>query len=135
MKKFLLVLLMIIFAASIKAEAATDQTKCLKRLLNNFSEDRSTHTVDLDDIQMRDYGTDVLAKSIRVVRELLDDLGCSPKAINFGWGPQGRIHNSCKYFDRNMTDIKVCLVQSNLGYFIVHEDYLHHVTVNFYRWD
>ncbi|TNF28767.1 MAG: hypothetical protein EP319_08430 [Deltaproteobacteria bacterium] len=134
MKKLLVVLLMIIFAASIKAEA-NDVVECKQRLLNNFRADRSSYVIDLDDIQMRDYGTDILAKSIRVVRELLDDIGCSPKAINFGWGPQGRIHNSCKYFDNNRRDIQVCLVQSNLGYFIIHEDYLNHATVNFYRWD
>ncbi|TNE98342.1 MAG: hypothetical protein EP326_10010, partial [Deltaproteobacteria bacterium] len=83
MKKLLVVLLMIIFAASIKAEA-NDVVECKQRLLNNFRADRSSYVIDLDDIQMRDYGTDILAKSIRVVRELLDDIGCSPKAINFG---------------------------------------------------
>lgn len=134
MKKFLIVLLMIIFAASIKAEANV-VTKCRAKLLDNFSADRNQYVIDLDDLQMRDYGTDVLAKSIRVVRELLDEIGCSPKAVNFGWGPQGRIHNSCKYFDRNNRDIQVCLIQSNLGYFLIHEDYLNHATVNFYRWD
>ena len=85
MKKFLIVLLMIIFAASIKAKASA-VTECRARLLENFSEDRNHYVIDLDDVQMRDYGPDLLAKSIRVVRELLGEIGCSPKAINFGWG-------------------------------------------------
>ncbi|MCO4793637.1 MAG: hypothetical protein KC493_08000 [Bacteriovoracaceae bacterium] len=133
MKKLLVVLLMVIFAASIKAGEA--ERKCFGHLTDNFKEDRNTFTVDLDVLQMRDYRSDKLAKSIRVVRELLDDLGCSPKAINFGWAPQGRTHNSCKYFDLNHKEIQVCYIGTNLGYFTVHEDYLFHMTVNFYRWD
>ena len=135
MKKLLIVLLMIIFAASIKAEAGEVERRCYGELTDGFKKDRNTFVLDLDFIQMRDYRTDQLAKSIRVVRELLDELGCSPKAINFGHTPQGRSHNTCKYFDRNQKDIKVCYVGTNLGYFLVHEDYLFHMTVNFYRWD
>lgn len=72
MKKFFVILLMIIFAGSIKATEV--EKRCLKKLTNNFANDRQTFTLDLDQIQMRDYQNDQLAKTIRVVRELLDDL-------------------------------------------------------------
>ena len=139
MKKFFILLILVVFAASIKVDAATDTqaaTDCLSILTNNHFDDSRSERVDLDLLgDMRDYGNDHLAKRIRVVRELLANLGCKKNAINFGWGANGRSHNKCKKFDHNKPISRICWIETNLGGFIVQEDNNAHMNIIFNRHD
>ena len=138
MKKFLVLLVLVVFAASIKVNATDIQAeqKCRRTLTNDFSLNSQTFTMDLTTLDIRDYGNDHLAKSIRVIREVLTDIGCQPHAVKFGIGPQGRAHNRCWYIDQHNRDIsRYCHVVTNLGVFSTQYDYLENMIITYKRFD
>ncbi|OUR98514.1 hypothetical protein A9Q84_03635 [Halobacteriovorax marinus] len=111
------------------------ETRCITRLTNDYSQDSITHTMDLNDYEVRDYGNDHLAFSIKMIRNLLSEVGCSRTAINFGRSARGRSHNRCDQVLRGVPGSRVCYVETNLGYFFVTRDMLTNVHVTFNRWD
>lgn len=138
MKKFLLLLVLVVFAASMKAQArdVIAEQKCFRSLTDDHARNINSFTIDLSELEIRDYGNDHLAKSIRVIRELLADLGCQPHAIKFGVGPLGRARSKCFYFDPNNRDIsRTCYVSTNLGLFKTTESYLDEMLIIFKRFD
>jgi hypothetical protein len=139
MKKFFILILLVVFAASFKVDAATDiqaAKECLKILTNDHLNDSRLDRVNLDTFgDIRNYGNDHLAKRIKVVRELLINLGCKKNSINFGWGSNGRSHNKCKKFDYNKPISRACWIETNLGGFFVQEDNNAHMNIIFNRHD
>ncbi|MBT7611336.1 MAG: hypothetical protein HN576_16370 [Bacteriovoracaceae bacterium] len=139
MKKFFILLVLVVFAASINVDAATNtqaQKECLNILTNDHQDDGQSFRINLDSLgDMRNYGHDHLAKRIRVIREHLKNLGCKKNAVNFGWGSNGRSHNKCKKFDYNKAISRMCWIETNLGSFFVHEDNNDHMNIIFTRFD
>lgn len=138
MKKLFILLVLVVFAASMKAQARDVQAeqKCRRTLTSDYSHDSQSFTMDLSTLDIRDYGNDHVAKSIKVIRELLEDLGCQKHAVKFGVGPQGRAQNKCWFFDPNNRDIsRVCYVVTNLGIFTTQHDYLDKMIITYKRFD
>jgi hypothetical protein len=115
--------------------ALSQERACLSSLTQNFSVNSRAFVVDLDEEPIRDYGSDYLAHSIAVIRNVIDKIGCSRQDINFGKGLFGRSRHSCKMLVPHRELARVCYVETNLGAFIVTNDFLDHAHVIFKRWD
>jgi hypothetical protein len=102
------------------------ESRCINRLTNDYAQDSVT---------LRNYGNDHLAFSIKIIRNLLEDVGCSKAVINFGRSARGRSHNRCDQILRGVPNSRVCYIETNLGYFFVTKDMLTKVHVTFNRWD
>ncbi|WP_417335998.1 hypothetical protein [Halobacteriovorax marinus] len=131
--RFVVVTSFLLFAVSEFASA--DEIRCINRLTNDFNTDSISHTLSLDDYEVRDYGNDHLALAIKMIRILVDEVGCSPKAINFGRSARGRSHNRCDQILRGVPSSRVCYVETNLGYFFVTTNMLTDMHITFNRWD
>jgi hypothetical protein len=144
----LLVLFLIIavaFAFSNNANAQTELVEenatkanrtCLELIGGQQQRDFVVTSFNLDDIDVRDFGPDHLAQAITYVRFWLQNqLGCSRQEVNFGTGPTGRAQSRCRAISERMPNSQVCYVESNLGYFLVHTDYLSNIVIQFHRWD
>ena len=114
---------------------AAEEARCINRLTDSYSSDSSSHVLNLNDYEIRDYRNDHLAFSIRMVRELLNDVGCSKNAINFGRSGSGRSHSRCEQVIRSVPSSRVCYVETNLGYFFVTRNSLTNIHITFNRWD
>lgn len=114
---------------------SAEESRCINRLTNSYSNDSMSHTLNLNDYEVRDYGNDHLALSIKMVRELLNDVGCSRTAVNFGRSSTGRSHNRCNQILRGVPSSRVCYVETNLGYFFVTRNMLTSIHITFNRWD
>jgi len=133
MKKLFFFISLIILSSS--AQAFEKMRDCQSTLTRNFTLNSATFSMDLDEYDIRDYGKDHVAFSIRLVRELLNDLGCSPKAVNFGQGALGRSTQSCRQLVPGREISRVCYIETNLGAFILTVDYFTEVHIVFKRWD
>ncbi len=131
--RFLVVTTFLLFAVSEFSSA--DETQCINRLTNDYTADSVAYTMSVDDYNVRDYGNDHLALSIKMIRILIDKSGCSPSAINFGRSARGRSHNRCDQILRGVPSSRVCYVETNLGYFFVTTNMLTDMHITFNRWD
>jgi hypothetical protein len=135
MKIARLVLITSFLLLAVSEFTSADETRCINRLTDSYSSDSITHTLNLTDLDVRDYRNDHLAFSIRMVRELLRERGCSRSDINFGRSANGRSHSRCEQVLRGTPSSRVCYVETNLGYFFVTRDMLTNVHITFNRWD
>lgn len=132
MIKILLPLLIALSLTSV-AQASTDS--CLEAFTADNTEDSRSFSVNLTDINMRDYGRDYQAESIFIIRELAKELGCNRKDINFGQGPHGRSHQRCETLLRGRAHTAVCYIETNIGYFFLTKDFLDKANITYNRWD
>lgn len=135
MKIARLVLITSFLLLAVSEFSSASETRCIDRLTDAYSTDSMSHTINLNDINIRDYGNDHLAFSIKIVRELLNEVGCSGNDINFGRSSRGRSHSRCHQVLRGVPSSRVCYVESNLGYFFLTRDMLTNVNITFNRWD
>ena len=133
MKKLFIIFSLLILSFS--TQAFEKMRECQSTLTRNFSVDSRSFSMDLDQYDIRDYGKDHVAFSIRLVRELLNDLGCSPNSVNFGQGALGRSTQSCRQLVPGREISRVCYIETNLGAFILTVDYFTEVHIVFKRWD
>lgn len=110
---------------------------CNDKLTNNYSRDFSFYTLNRDQLShLRDFGPDHLAQSIIYIRYLLNEvIGCQRDEVNFGQGPLGRSQSRCSKLSPKVDFSTVCYVETNLGYFLVHSDFLENITFQYHRWD
>lgn len=120
---------------TIEQKLVGDELHCRSLLLKEFTLDSRYITYKLDDLNVGDAGPDFLAHAIRVIRSVIDKVGCGPRDINFGKGPEGRASSRCQMIARQRDNSRMCYVESNLGYFFVHTDFVDNVHVLFHRWD
>jgi hypothetical protein len=135
MKIARLVLITSFLLLAVSEFTSANEARCINRLTSGYSSDSMSHTLDLNDYEIRDYRNDHLAFSIRMVRELLNDVGCSKNAINFGRSANGRSHSRCDQVLRSVPSSRVCYVETNLGYFFVTRNMLTNIHITFNRWD
>jgi hypothetical protein len=110
---------------------------CEAKLTNDHNRDFSFYSFNRDEVShLRDFGPDHLAQSIVYIRYLLNKVvGCQNDEVNFGKGPQGRAQSRCSSLSPKVDFSKVCYVETNLGYFLVHTDFMENITIQFHRWD
>jgi hypothetical protein len=130
-----------LFISLISTGLFASQLKCYEDLLTNgHGGTEARHyffeSSELDQMNAQsNFGNDFMAKSIASIRFLLEDLNCTPNSVNFGKGPEGRSHSSCKLIRENVESSRVCYVETNLGYFLVSWDYLEGTHFIFNRYD
>lgn len=130
MKRIALIIALLL-SASLHAE-----NTCPSKLTYDHERNSMAYTLDLDDLDIKDYGEDQLATSIAIIRELLRMRSCSPTDINFKETPLGRTALSrCRQIVSNAPTSKVCYVESNIGFFYLTWDMLTSVHVIYNRWD
>ena len=93
--------------------------ECIAKLTNNYRSDSITHSINLDDVYVREYGNDHLANGIQVIRKLLEIKGCKRRDINFSKTPIGKsTFSRCKVILEGEPNSRVCFIESSLGYFL-----------------
>lgn len=131
MKKLSLIFLALFFSLGAIAENA-----CPAKLTYGHERDSFAYTIDLDNLEIKDFGPDHLATSIAIIRELLRMRGCEPTDINFKQTPVGRTALSrCREIVPNVPTSRVCYVESSIGFFNLSWDMLTSVHVIYNRWD
>lgn len=131
MKRIVLILIALFLSSALFAENA-----CPGKLTYGHERDSMAYTIDLDDLEIKDYGVDYLATSIAIIRELLNMRECAPTDINFKQTPLGRTALSrCKEVVPSVPTSRVCYVESSIGFFTLSWDMLTSVHVIYNRWD
>lgn len=116
--------------------AAMAENTCPAKLTYGHERDSMAYTIDLDDLEIRDFGNDHLAFSIAIIRELMRMRGCTKSDINFKETPLGRYAKSlCKLVVPGVEMSRVCYVESNIGFFNISWDMLTSTHIVFNRWD
>ena len=126
---------MIVSAQSLRAGTKRSSAMCFKILTKDHTVDSAHFKVNLDDLELPEYGRDYLAFSIRLIRELIKGEGCSRRSINFGFTPVGKARSSCKLLNPEAYWSRVCYVETNLGYFIINQAFINTAHVTYSRWD
>ncbi len=108
---------------------------CRNLLTERFSSDSRYVSFSAGDLDLPDYGRDYMAYSVKVIRIFLDRIGCHTQDINFGQGAQGSAHSRCEAIVRERENSRMCYVESNLGYWFIHKDFVDDVHIMFHRWD
>ncbi len=133
MKKWISIVTLLFGLAS---TTLADEKHCLEILTDDHMRDSIAFTVNLDELEIRDYGNDRLAESIFLIRHVLGDAGCNSRNdVNFSKSPEGRSKSYCQQVSRNRNTSNVCFVESTLGFFFVTTDLLNTAHVIFNRWD
>ena len=135
MLKLALVVTLNLFLSSTYNTTIASERECLMRLTHSYAQDSRNFQLNLDEIDIRDYGRDYLAKAIKVIRLVIAEVGCVKKDINFGKGPFGRSRSRCSQVVSLNDESRVCYVESNLGYWFVTYDYQDRANIIFNRWD
>ncbi len=131
MKKISFIFLALFFSMSLQADNA-----CSSKLTYGHERDSMAYTIDLDNLEITEFGPDHLATSIAIIRELLKMRGCDPTDINFKQTPLGRTALSrCREVVPNVPTSRVCYVESSLGFFNLSWDMLTSVHIIYNRWD
>ena len=109
--------------------------ECMKKITNDFSETTTFTNIDLNQLELRDYGKDYLAQAIAVIRVYGDQQGCERADINFGKGPNGRSYSRCRLVERYSPHSRSCYVETNIGYFMVTKNLGDNMHLVFNLWD
>lgn len=128
-------LLALVTFLSVQAQVEASGRQCLARLTQDYTLDSRSFHLNLDEIQVRDFGRDYVAQAISLVRVVVGLNGCSQQDINFGQSLLGRSKHSCRELVQGRELSRVCYIETNLGGFVVTYDYLDHAYVVFKRWD
>ena len=110
-------------------------TDCIRRITHDFTYSTTFTNIDLDQLELRDYGKDYLAQAIAVIRVYVDKKGCEKTDINFGKGPNGRSYSRCRLVERYSPHSRSCYVETNLGYFMVTKNLGENMHLVFNLWD
>lgn len=126
----------IVAIAFVMSFSAFAENTCPAKLTYGHERDSISYTIDMDDLDIRDYGSDHLAHSISIIRALLKMKGCARADINFKETPIGRYALSrCKLVVPNVETSRICYVESSIGFFNVSWDMLTNVHIVYNRWD
>jgi hypothetical protein len=127
----------LILALSMAAisNAFATPTDCIRKITNDFTYSTTFTNIDLDQLELRDYGKDYLAQAIAVIRVYASKKGCNKKDINFGKGPNGRSYSRCRLVERYSPHSRSCYVETNLGYFMVTKNLGENMHLVFNLWD
>lgn len=128
-------LLPLLLALTFVTNVEASPERCYEKLTDGFTQDSRSFSVNLDDLNMRDYGRDYQAEAIFIIRALVKELGCSKKDLNFGKGIDGRSKHSCRQLVPGRNHTTVCYIETQLGYFFVSKDFLENANVTYARWD
>ena len=128
--------LIILTIISINTNLLASEKECADLLTDGNRISSNTFTVEpgADDEDFS-WGPDFQADSIYAIRVVLGYLGCAKADINFGKGPYGRSEQNCQRLSSGKPYSTVCYIESNLGFFFVHQDFQGHMQVNYNRWD
>lgn len=130
------ILVPLLLALTLTSVAHASPESCYEALTDGHTQDSRTFSVSLTDLdEMRDYGRDFQAEAIYVIRQLIKELGCAKKDINFGKGSNGRSKHRCKLMIPGRAHTAVCYIESNLGYFFMTKDFLDKANLTYNRWD
>ena len=105
---------------------------CYKRLTKGNSQDSSHFRLEGD---IDAYGNDFVQNATAAIKELIAELGCARKDINFMHGPYGYLKSSCHHHNKKEHYSRSCYIETNLGYFFVTWDPQVDVHLIFNRWD
>ena len=108
---------------------------CRDLLTAKFTRDSRYVSYQADDLNVPDFGRDYVAYSVKTIRLYIDRLGCNQRDINFGQGAQGAAHSRCESIVRDRENSRMCYVESNLGYWFIHKDFVDDIHIMFHRWD
>ena len=120
---------------AILTNAFATPADCIRKVTNEYNYTTTFTNVDLDELELPDYGKDYLAQAIAVIRHFVDKKGCDKTDINFGKGPNGRSYSRCRLVERYSPQSRVCYVETNLGYFIVTKNLGENMHLVFNLWD
>lgn len=132
--KFNLFVLIFLICVNATSSFATS-FKCLDTLTLSHNENSRVFNLNLDDYEIRDYGSDELAKAISLIRIVIKEEGCSRSDINFSKGPVGRSRSRCSKVVSSVDSSLACYVETNLGSWFVSYDFLENAKIIFNRWD
>ncbi|MBI2520507.1 MAG: hypothetical protein HYV97_08815 [Bdellovibrio sp.] len=121
--------------AQVMAHASANEGHCRDLLTAQFSRDSRYVSYHADDLNVPDFGRDYLAYAVKTIRLFIERLGCNPQDINFGRGGQGVAHSRCEAIVRDRDNSRMCYVESNLGYWFIHKDFVDDIHITFHRWD
>ena len=127
--------IILVLGLSILSNVFASSSDCVRRITNNYEYNTTFTNVDLDQLEIRDYGKDYLAQAIAVIRHYVDKKGCKKTDINFGKGPNGRSFSRCRLVERYSPQSRACYVETNLGYFIVTKNLGENMHLVFNIWD
>ena len=116
----------VLFLAAGNSFAETCRSKLLGRL---DSKSHFLSSEQLDGIKS-EQGTPAFAKSVIAI--LTKKLDCEEESITFSTGERS---NACKSILNGKPHSRVCLIESDEGYFIVTVDMMDNANVLFGRWD
>ncbi|HAZ14427.1 MAG TPA: hypothetical protein DCY86_16685 [Bdellovibrionales bacterium] len=111
------------------------ESHCRDLLTEQFTRDSNYVSFHADDLNVPDFGRDYLAFSVRAIRLYIERLGCKQHDINFAQGAQGVAHSRCETIVRDRDNSRMCYVESNLGYWFIHKDFVEDIHIMFHRWD
>ncbi len=135
LKSLLLILSLMALGQAVFAADVSTVNQCFRQLTNNGQYDSTAFSLDLNELELREYGNDHLARATALVRETLKRKGCSKSAANFAQGPDREARSRCQEVVKGHEHTRVCVVESNLGYFFVTTDFLTTAHIIFNRWD
>ena len=123
------------FSMLVISSTFASSTDCVRKITNDFAYTTTFTNIDLDQLELRDYGKDYLAQAIAVIRVYADSKGCDKKDINFGKGPNGGSYSRCRLVERYSPHSRSCYVETNIGYFMVTKNLGDHMHLVFNLWD
>ena len=125
----------LVFSMAIISNVFASPTECVRKITSDYSVSTTFTNIDLNQLELRDYGKDYLAQAIAVIRVYVDKMGCARSDINFGRGPNGRSFSRCRLVERYSPQSRSCYVETNLGYFMVTKNLGDNMHLVFNLWD
>lgn len=127
--------IVLIFVSTTSYAYATQAEDCRALITKNYINETAHFRLNPDNYNEPSYGNDHVARSIFYIRQLINDLGCSRKSVNFSKGPNGRGQSRCHTIFRGKPHTRSCYIHTNLGFFFVTTDLTDGVNLLYSRWD
>lgn len=131
----ILALISLLTIFNLAVAEATMAEDCRALITKNYTQETVFFRINPDDYTEPKFGNDHVARSFFFVRKLIEDLGCSRKAVNFSKGPDGRGQSRCHQIFRGKEHTRSCYIHTNLGFFFVTTDFSESVNLLYSRWD
>ena len=128
MKKLMFATILSFIPQMAAGKSNDDSTACYKLLTNDFSTDARSFQIPSDryDHILEDGGS-----ALAVAQLVASDLGCAEGALTQNINQSG----ACKEIIPGNSFSNVCFVETNLGYFTVHQTLPDSLMITFSRWD
>ena len=91
--------------------------------------------IDLDQLELRDYGKDYLAQAIAVIRVYAEKKGVIRKTSILAKVQMEEAFSRCRLVERYSPHSRSCYVETNIGYFMVTKNLGDHMHLVFNLWD